>query len=311
MQIESLKIFCDVARLRSFSRGAEANRVIQSTASQTVQHLEEHLGVELIDRSCRPWKLTNDGRRFYEGCRPIVDRYFDLEAKIKQARADQESVVRVAAIYSVGLGNMSQEVETFEQTHPGTQVQIEYLHPDAVLEHVAQEQDDLGILSFPCAGRDMTVIPWRQEPMVFVCHPSHRLARSRSISVKQLDGEGFVAFNRDLVIRREIDRFLKRHKTSVDVRLEFDNVEAIKRAVEVESGVAILPLPTLERELASRTLAAVPFHRANFARPLGIIHRRGRKISGPTLDFINQLRHGANGNGTANGNGHHKKGHAS
>jgi DNA-binding transcriptional LysR family regulator len=210
------------------------------------------------------------------------------------------------AIYSVGLGNMSQVVEKFEQTHPGAQVEIEYLHPDDVLERVTKEQADLGILSFPCAGRDLTVIPWRQEPMVFVCHPQHRLAKSRSVPVKQLNGEGFVAFNRDLVIRREIDRFLKQHKTTVDVMLEFDNVEAIKRAVEVDSGVSILPMPTLERELASKTLVAASFQDSDFARPLGIIHRRGRTLSDREHDFINQLRHGANGNG----NGHHKKGHA-
>jgi DNA-binding transcriptional LysR family regulator len=308
MQIESLKIFCDVARLRSFSRGAEANHVIQSTASQTVQHLEEHLGVVLIDRSCRPWKLTSEGRRFYEGCRPIVDRYFDLESELRRTQEEQESLIRIAAIYSIGLGNMSQLVEDFEQAHPDTQVEIEYLHPNAVLEHVAQDQADIGIVSFPRSGREFAVIPLRQEQMVVVCHPEHKLARSRNVSVDMLSGESFVAFNRDLVIRRAIDRFLKQHKTVVDVVLEFDNIEAIKRAVEVDSGISILPLPTLEHELASGTLVAIGFSGAAFERPLGIIHRRGRKFYRRTEEFIALLRQGTNATPHRNGNGvHHKE----
>ena len=76
MHIDTLKVYCDVVRLRSFSRGAEANGVLQATASLTVQRLEKHLGVTLIDRSCRPWKLTPEGRTFYDGCRKVLESYY-------------------------------------------------------------------------------------------------------------------------------------------------------------------------------------------------------------------------------------------
>jgi DNA-binding transcriptional LysR family regulator len=295
MHIESLKIFCDVARLRSFSRGAELNRVLQSSASQAVHHLEEHLGVELIDRSRRPWKLTREGRTFYEGCREVVERYYGLAADVRRIHQEVSSVVRVAAIYSVGLGDMSQCIERFAARHPHLQVQVEYLHPDRVYETVLAGEADLGIVSFPRARRGLEVAAWRREPMLLAVHPRHRLARQRRAAVSQLNGEKFVAFERGLAIRREVDRFLKRQRVEVEVALEFDNIEAIKRAVEVGSGVSILPEPTLRREQQAGMLAAVAFSGRSFARLLGIIRRRGRPPHAGACGFMQLLRNGSDG----------------
>jgi DNA-binding transcriptional LysR family regulator len=297
VQIGALKIFCDVARLRSFSRGAEQNEVTQSTASQTVQHLEEHLGVVLIERSHRPLELTREGKIFLEGCREIVSQYEGLERLVKKAHEQTSSIVRVAAIYSVGLGDMSHYIQKFSAAAPQARVQMEYLHPGRVYESVLEEQVDFGIISFPQPRRELTVIPWRNEPMALVCHPGHRLAQEEKVSLKQIEGERFVAFERDLVIRREIDRLLRKHKVSVDVAFEFDNVEAIKRAVEVNSGISILPRPTLEREVSSGALAAVALGTKNLVRPLGIVHRRGKKLYPSTMQFIELLCHGENGSG--------------
>src|SRR3712207_2148657 len=111
MQIEALKLYCDVVRFHSFSRGAEANDVLQSSASETVRHIEETLGVALIDRSCRPWQVTDEGKLFYEGCREVVDRYHEVVAQVRNTKTAVDTVVRVAAIYSVNLRDMSQFVQ--------------------------------------------------------------------------------------------------------------------------------------------------------------------------------------------------------
>lgn len=291
MQIEALKIFCDVVRLRSFSGAAEANGVLQATASLTVQRLERHLGARLVDRSCRPWKLTREGRLFYEGCREVLERYCALEAEVRGSRAAAETVVRVAAIYSVNLRDMSRCVRQFNELRPQARVALEYLHPSRVCERVLADEVDLGILSFPQGRREWTVIPWRDEPMVLACPPQHRLARAKRIRVKQLAGEPFVGFDADLVIRRKIDSFLRDHGVEVKVVLTFDNIEAVKRAVEAGSGVAILPEPTLEHELRAGTLAAVVFAAQSFVRPLGIVYRRGRRLHPNAEAFVELLQH--------------------
>lgn len=291
MQIDALKIYCDVVRLRSFSRGAEANEVLQSTASLAVQRLEKHLGVALIDRSCRPWKLTREGRIFYDGARNLLESYYALESEVRSKPA-ADRVVRVAAIYSVNLHDMSRCVARFNERQPQARVELEYLHPSRVCERVVNHEVDLGIISFPHGRRELTVIPWRDEPMVLACSPEHRLARAKRIAVRQLVGEPFVGFDADLVIRKKIDAFLRARGVEVNVTLTFDNIEAVKRAVEVGSGVAILPRPTLEHELQAGTLAAVPFSGLNFVRPLGIVYHRGRRLSPNTCAFIELLQNG-------------------
>ena len=292
MQIDALKIYCDVVRLRSFSRGAEANGVLQATASLAVQRREKHLGVTLIERSCRPWKLTREGRVFSDGCRELLESYYHLEGAVRGKPVAADRVVRVAAIYSVNLRDMSWCVRRFGELRPQARVALEYLHPHRVCERVLNGEVDLGIISFPQERRDMTIIPWRDEPMVVACHPQHRLAKAKRISVKQLAGEPFVGFDADLVIRKKIDSFLRRHGVEVKVTLTFDNVEAVKRAVEAGSGVAILPRPTLEHELQAKTLVAVPFSAQKFARPLGLVYRRGRRLYPNARAFIELLQTG-------------------
>ncbi len=290
MQIESLKIYCDVVRFRSFSRGAEENGVLQSSASQAVQNIEENLGVTLIDRSCRPWELTDEGRLFYEGCREVLERYEDTVASVKGARASASAVIRVAAIYSVNMRDMTQRVQEFSRQHPEARVEMEYAHPDRVLERVLNGEVELGIISYPDERRGLTIIPWHEQEMVLVCTPQHRLARTKSIDVSQLQNETFVGFDTDLVIARKIDRYLREHGVTANVAVRFDNIEAAKRAVEAGAGVAILPRATVEHELQIGTLAAVPLAGRKFTRPLGIIHRKGRKLYPGTEAFIAVLK---------------------
>jgi DNA-binding transcriptional LysR family regulator len=308
MQIEALKIYCDVVRLHSFSRGAEVNDVLQSSASQTVQTIEESLGVSLIDRSRRPWEVTDEGRVFYEGCREVIDRYFEVVAQVKNRRVAVDSVIRVAAIYSVNFADMGRYVERFNELHPDAKVEIEYAHPDRVYERVLNDEVNLGILSYPSERKGVAIIPWREEPMVLACHPEHRFAVLKKFDVKQLADETLVGFDTELMIWKKIDRFLKDRGVEPNVMLRFDNVEAIKRAVEAGSGVALLPRPTLEHELELGTLAAVPLAGSHFSRPIGIIHRKGRKLYANTEAFIKVLKNGVDGLPAKNGNGSHVNG---
>ena len=185
---------------------------------------------------------------------------------------------------------MSQYIEKFSKLYPHVRVYIEYLHPIRVYESVINQDADIGIVSFPRIGRDISVIPWRLETMVVACHPEHELAKEREIGFDQISGEKFVGFDKDLVIRKEIDRFLKRKSVESEVVLEFDNIEAIKRAVEIASGISILPATTLDNEVKNGLLAAVPFKTQELIRPLGIIHRKGKKLNLNLSRFVELLQ---------------------
>jgi len=293
MQFEALKVFCDVARNQSFSRAADANRISQSAVSQIVNQLEKRLGVQLVDRSHRPLQLTHSGKTYYDGCKKLVEQYLEVESSIRNGNGNGQSLetsIRVAAIYSVGLRDMSQYVQRFVAQQPGVQVEIEYLHPDRVTERVLDGTADFGLISFPESTRKLLSLPWRDEEMVVACATTHPFVSEGRVKVSALNSLKYVGFDKDLVIRRKVDRFLRDHGVSVDVVLEFDNVENIKQAIEIAAGLALLPSPVIQREVRAGTLAAVPLKDVRFVRPLGILHRRVPKPSPTAQRFIELLR---------------------
>lgn len=290
MRIEYLKIFADLGRYRSFSQTAQANHISQAAVSQVVGQLEKRLGVILVNRSTRPLQLTGPGKTFQEGCRSLLEQYTQLEAAIGASRARMSSNVQVAAIYSVGLRDMSRYVECFQELNPDVKVQIEYLHPAAVYEKVLEGEADLGLVSYARRTRSLAVLPWREEEMLLACSPSHQLAQHHSIKLAQLDGQPYIGFTRELPIRQRIDRFLRQHGVTVEIILEFDNIECVKNALEIGTGVALLPEPMLRREVESGTLVAIPLSGRRFVRPLSIIYRRNPKLSPSVTRFIALIR---------------------
>lgn len=290
MNLDTLRIFCDVVKQRSFSQAAKANGVSQSAVTQAVHRVEEHFGVELVDRSRRPFSLTVEGKICYDGLCQVLEMFDDLDARIRSVRQEISGVVRVAAIYSVGLHLMSRCMREFMRRFPKANVRLTYLHPHRVYEAVSNAEVDLGIVSYPRATQDVTAIHLRSEKMVLVCPPDHPLAVMGAVTAEHLRDQSFVAFDRDLMIRKEIDRYLRQRSVSVQITMEFDNIETIKQAVEIGAGVSILPEPTVQREVETGTLVAVDLIAPQLMRPLGIVHRR-KKVFAPTaVRFIELLR---------------------
>lgn len=291
MHLETLRLYCDVVRLRSFSRGAELNFVSQSAASQAVQQLERELGeVALIDRTRRPFAVTAEGQAFYTASRELLESWEKAKAEIAGVKAQVDGTVRVAAIYSVGLHDMSHHLQRFMSLHPKVRVQLECLHPHKVVEAVLNDDADVGIMSYPPQDRALSIIPLRSEPMAFVCHPGHKLARRRAVTPADLTGEPFVAFDAGLTIRKAIDRALRQRNVKLNIVMAFDNIETIKQAIMIGAGVSLLPRHTVEKETSIRTLVAVSFAMPDLVRPVGIIHRRQKALSPAVSRFIRLLQ---------------------
>jgi len=291
MNIETLSLYCEVIRSGSFSLGAAAHRISQSAASQAVRQLEEELGAKLIDRTKRPFMVTPEGRRFFEGCQSLLEHYDKIKAEISQQREALGGVVRVAVIYSVGLHDMGFYTQQFNARYPQAKIRLAFLHPHEVVEAVINDEADLGILSFPSAHRSLTVIPWHEEDMVFVCHRSHPLARKKQVTAKDIAGEKFIAFDKNLAIRKAIDRALRQRGVKPEPVMEFDNIETIKQAITIQSGVSILPKSSVSREVEHGIIAAAPLDMPELVRPIGIIHRRQKLLTPVASKLIEFLQH--------------------
>lgn len=291
MLARSIELFCDVARWRSFSKAAKSNGISQSSVSQSVAQLEKRLGIDLINRAKRPLELTLAGERYYFGCQSLLDQYRQLESSLLESSRKIAGPLRVAAIYSVGLSEMEQLVAEFQRRFPEVEFKLDYLHPEQVYERVRTDQADLGLVSFPREGGEFVCIPWQEQQFDLVVPPSHPLAeRLGSVMVSEIDGENFVALTHDLKVRQVIDRWLKAAKVSVKVVREFDNIENVRGAVEANVGISLLPSPTVERSVEAKTLVRLKLADVDWCRPLGVIHKRNRRLSKPAEEFIAALR---------------------
>jgi len=290
VEVNHLKLFKDIAQTRRVSRGARMNGVSQSAASQHLQDLERRLGLTLLDRSRRPLVLTDAGKLYLEMCRKVLQSWEEFQVALEEVRREVEGTVRIAAIYSVGLSEMSQLEQEFARRYPQARMEVEYLRPEKVYEAVVTDRADLGLLSYPEPTKEVTVLEWRKEEMVVAASPYHPLAARLEVRPEELDGLAFVGFDEDLPIRRDIDRFLREHHVRVNITMHFDNLQMIKQAVAHGSGVSIMPARIMEEEISQGRLVPIPIAKLALYRPVGIVHRRKKRFHRAGQAFLDLLR---------------------
>ena len=290
MHIETLKVFCDLADSRSFSKTAEKHLLSQSAVSQQLAQLELIHKCQLVTRKKRPIELTNAGRLFYKAAKEILERYDQLKSELNTLKTTAENRINVAAIFSIGMHSLPDYVKKFMVSYPNVNVHIEYLSADRIYAQVLSGDIDIGIVAVPRKDKRLEVYDFEEEPLVLACSPRHPLARESEVDIHKLQFERFIAFETDVPTRVWIDGILARYNTSVRPAMEFDNIETIKRALEINAGISILPEPTILQEVASGTIKAVPFANERFVRPTGIIIRKGRALSQAGRYCIELLR---------------------
>ena len=274
--MQTLRLYCEVARYRSFSAAAARQGITQSAASQRIGGLERRLGITLLDRSVRPLALTPAGELFLRGCRELLERYDSLQQEVLSLNGEVSGQVEVAAIYSAGIDLLNRVREQFEQHHRGVSVTINYQRPDQVYQTTRGQHCDIGIVSYPQAWRDIAKIPLREEEMVVVCAASHELAGRRGrVHASELGRWPMLTFESELPVGRAIRRYLKQHDAAISIINVFDNIDTLKSAVAATGTWSILPRRTVLRELQAGSLEALDLD-PPLARPIGIIYRRGR-----------------------------------
>jgi DNA-binding transcriptional LysR family regulator len=289
MHIESLKVFCDLVEMGSFSAAAANNYVTQSAVSQQIRSLEDKYGRKLLDRGRGQVRPTPAGQVFYEVSKDIVHRFREMENRLQHLSNVVAGSIRVLTVHTVGLYELSGPVRRFLRAYPHVNLRIEYARSNRIYEEVQKGDADLGIVAYPSKRAQFVLIPYREDRLVLICPPTHALAKHQSVSIKKLVGQDFVGFERDLPTRKETDRILRKNGVEVRYKMELDNIETIKRVVEIGTGCALLPEPAVRQEVKARSIVAVQIRDETFLRPLGIICRLGQHLSPATEKFIQYL----------------------
>jgi LysR family transcriptional regulator, transcriptional activator of the cysJI operon len=291
VSLENLRLIRDVVHQRSVSKAAKLNGISQSAASQQIQEVERELGTSLFDRGTRPLTVTAPGKLYAEYCRDVLRRRDEFQASLDLLQKQANGTVRLAAIYSVGLSEMAEIEQRFSSRFPEAELHVSYLRPERVYEAVAQDEADLGLMSYAESSRDVIALPWREEEMVVAVGPNHSLADKRDVSAAALDGQTFIGFDEDLPIQDHISRYLKDHKIAVETTLRFDNLQMIKEAVMHGAGISIMPRRVMTEEISQQRLIALRLHPAELYRPVRIVHRRRKvfnEVAGGLLTLLQE-----------------------
>ena len=277
MHIETLQTFCAVVETGSVSLAAKRSRVTQSAVSQQLRALEQRYGRRLIERAPRTRaRPTEAGQLLYATLEPLLAKLLDVEQRLRARPGVMTGNVRVATVYSVGLHTLPPAIKAFLSAHRAVRVRLEYRRTDQIYAACLSGELDFGIVALPARRPQLTVVPLFEDELVLAAPTDHPLARQRRPSLRALDGQPFVAFDRDIPTRRLIDKLLRQHRASVSVVMELDNIETIKRCVEAGIGVSLLPAPALVAEVRGRTLRARRVAESPIERPIGVLHRPAR-----------------------------------
>jgi DNA-binding transcriptional LysR family regulator len=290
MQIESLKVFCDLAETESFTKAAQINGVTQSAVSQQISALERTFKSLLIERSKKKFRLTREGQTLYDYSKQIIQSYESLGSKLQELKDIISGTIRVATIYSIGLHDLPPYIKRFMKSYPTVNVHVEYRRANQVYEDVLSNVVDIGLVAYPAKEPKLEIVPLRKEPLTLICHPNHPFAKQKDVKLKALAGQKIIGFEPDIPTRKALDKILKEYGVEVKHVMEFDNVETVKRAVEIDAGISIVPMGTVQQEISKQTLVAVPIEDGDFFRPLAAIYKKNKVLSPAMKQFLAILK---------------------
>ena len=197
--------------------------------------------------------------------------------------------IRLSTIYSIGLHELPPYIKHFLQEYPSVNVRIEYRRSNLVYEDILHNAVDFGLVAFPQKTRQIEMLPFRNDRLVLITHPNHALATATEVDLKTLAGQKFIGFDPDIPTRKAIDLIFRDNKLDITPVMEFDNIETVKRAVEIDHGIAIVPQATVQQEIKQGSLIAIPFKGKEFTRPLSVLYRKGRVLTPAMKKFIELL----------------------
>jgi len=282
----------DLAETKSFTLAAERNGITESAVSQQLAVMECSFQSKLAARSNIKFQLTPAGEVFLKHSQEIVQIYDKLNHELEAMTQITADTIRITTTPYIGLYSLPPCLQRFQAEHPQVNVQVEYRRTDQICEDVLDNKADLGLIAHRVKGTNLEFIPFRKEPLVLICHPQHRSAQLKKIRLAAFKGQTFLSFEQGFPGFGPLEGILKRCQVEGRRIIEFNEIEPIKRAVAIGTGVAIVPEVTVRREVADRTLAALSIIDGDFSHPLLAVRNPLKKCTPVLKRFIGLLKKG-------------------
>ena len=251
--------------------------------------MEKHFNILIVDRSQKQFRLTREGQKLYESAKEMLYLYDKLNSELQEMKKVISGTIHISTVYSIGLHELPPYVKVFLAKFPEVNIRVEYRRANMVYEDILTNSIDLGLIAYPQKHKQLEVLPFHDDVLVLVVSPEHPFAKRKSLDIQEVDGQKFIGFEPDIPTRKATDIIFKEANIESEPVMEFDNVETVKRAVEINAGIAILPQTTVVREEAQGLLKVIKFKNKTYKRPLALIHRKGRVLTPAIKKLIDLL----------------------
>ena len=297
MQIDQVEAFMAVVRGGGFTRAAATLQLSQPAVSRRLELLERELGAPLFERVRSGVLLTEAGRTFLPYAESVLASVRDgLDAVGALERADQGTIT-LALVGTLASTTLTACLERFRAAHPRVDLRIRTALSSEVSAIVRRGDSTLGLRYEADPDPEMLCTPVYAEPMVPVASPRHRLARARRLAPAALEGEAWIGFperSRPPGQPEPYSSALKGRLAASGLGhaeiIPIDSLSAQKRMVEAGFGLALLPESSVNEELRTGTLRALPVRAMETSIEVVLIHRRRAYLSGAARRMIEELR---------------------
>ncbi|NNE67515.1 MAG: LysR family transcriptional regulator [Pyrinomonadaceae bacterium] len=289
MEINELEVFAVVAEERSFSRAAKVLGRTQPAVSQAIRRLENDVGERLIDRSSKDGTLTDAGEVLVHYATEILNLRRTARESLRDLKNLKLGNVKLSANEHTVFFILPL-IERFNREHPGIKIDVKRGVASRIPKEVMARDVELGVVSFKPKDRSVESVAVGTDELVMITAPGHPLSKADTVSIRDLGGEKFIAHNAPSPYRQQVIEKFDTHRTSLNIAVEMPSLEAIKRLVEMDVGVALVPRLTAEAEIARGHLAGVSVKEMKLERRLHLVYRKGGVLSQAASMFLDLAR---------------------
>ncbi|WP_410770536.1 cidABC operon transcriptional activator CidR [Fontibacillus sp. BL9] len=285
MDIRQMQYLIEVARLKSFTKAADALFITQPTISKTIKGMEEELGVVLFDRVGKKVELTDAGQLIVSQAQQIVTSFHNLTAELDDLRNLKKGHIRIGLPPMVGSSFFPRVIGQFHQRYPEITIQLFEDGAKKVESDVADGLLEVGVAVLPTVQEGLRSFPFVEEKLNLVVHPSHPLAERNQVDLAELASDGFVLFRQDFTLHDRIIAECAIAGFQPHVIYESSQWDLISEMVAVGLGITLLP-ETICREIDKERVRILSLVNPVIPWKLGIIWREDRYLSFATREWI-------------------------
>ena len=285
MDLAALQVFQMVANERSYSRAAEKLFRTQPAVSIAMRKLEDWVGQPLFVRGSGARTLTDAGVLLLEYAERMLNMREEIRKGLRELRGLERGQISLGVNES-SIHALLPSLDRYRRLHPGVQVRVHRVFSREVPRELLNHQLDIGVISYVPEERELTTAQFYRDALVLVVWPGHRLAKRREVDVTALGEEIFVAHIVESPYRQRVVQLFAKHKTPLRMEVELPTIESIKRFVEMQKGVAIVPRMCVEGELARGDLRELKIRQMRIERKLYLVYRQDRALTGAAQALV-------------------------